>query len=78
MAFTLIQGKYVVGFAPDGDSVRFIPDNAAVPLALRGPKPDGFKHGAHRTGDNLRRNRRFCTDQRRPLTLQHLTRRSSL
>lgn len=46
MAFMLIHGKYVVvGFSPDGDSVRFIPNNASLLLALRGPKPDGFKQG---------------------------------
>jgi hypothetical protein len=46
MPFKLIQGRYVaVGFSPDGDSVRFIPDNAALLLALRGPKPDRFQQG---------------------------------
>jgi uncharacterized protein (DUF952 family) len=40
MAFRLIRGKFVVkGKQPDGDSVRFLPDNVGLLMSLRGPKP---------------------------------------
>jgi hypothetical protein len=40
MAFTLIRGTFVVvGKSPDGDSVRFAPDNIGTLMSLRGPKP---------------------------------------
>src|SRR5215510_3747034 len=40
MAFTLIRGIFVVvGKHPDGDSVRFQPNNLGLLLSLRGPKP---------------------------------------
>jgi hypothetical protein len=40
MAFKLIRGKFVVkGKQPDGDSVRFAPDNLGLLMSLRGPKP---------------------------------------
>jgi hypothetical protein len=41
MAFTLIRGRYVVvGKSPDGDSIRFVPDNPGLLMLLRGPKPN--------------------------------------
>ena len=40
MSFLLIRGKYVVvGKQPDGDSIRFAPDDVALLMALDGPKP---------------------------------------
>src|SRR5215813_561437 len=40
MAFRLIRGKFVVkGKQPDGDSIRFVPDNLGLLMSLRGPKP---------------------------------------
>jgi hypothetical protein len=40
MAFTLIRGTFVVvGKSPDGDSIRFAPDNVGTLMSLRGPKP---------------------------------------
>lgn len=40
MSFLLIRGKYVVvGKQPDGDSIRFAPDDIALLMALDGPKP---------------------------------------
>lgn len=46
MAFKLIKGRYkVVGFSPDGDSIRFEPADANLLLSLAGPKPDNFTQG---------------------------------
>ena len=40
MPFTLIKGAFrVVGTSPDGDSIRFFPDNMALINALPGPAP---------------------------------------
>lgn len=40
MPFKVIKGKYhVVNYSPDGDSIRFEPDNAAFIRALAGSRP---------------------------------------
>lgn len=40
MAFTLIRGKFiVVGKQPDGDSIRFAPDDLGLLMNLQGTKP---------------------------------------
>lgn len=40
MPFTLIKGTYhLVGYSPDGDSIRFKPTNLALMRKLSGPAP---------------------------------------
>ncbi|MFO0686239.1 MAG: hypothetical protein U0234_29520 [Sandaracinus sp.] len=46
MAFKVIAGKFhIVGYSPDGDSVRFAADDVSELLALSGPKPPKLKQG---------------------------------
>jgi len=48
MPFTLIKGTFhVVAYSPDGDSIRFQPDNRAIVLSLPGARPKMFNPRGH-------------------------------